>query len=684
MKTRSRSYLLTFALAALMHGPAAVAASAATGVQAPQTWTALGGDLGFIWNVDLLRDYGIALKGSTDVSAPDNRDFVAVPLRDQGGLSFAVTETNFDHFVAGRLALRGGFSLTTPVGEISLVDAVLVPRGANSQKLDVVDATGKKLFYLDRLMYVIADEGRTVDVQTMDLRLHEDLAHRLGKPEITDWVVAQMRMRLNVVAQDGNYIRIVQGAPVWPGTAVAGVPGATYQADVFMLSFQGQYSRCSTNPPATGTCDGPAGATDGYAVFTPSSTLRNNVNHGTFSPTVAGDPNGTSTAQYSADVAWYRKFSGTFAPYDNDQHPNLIWNLYRIDANNRIEQIGRSGVKHAFVTTNTSCDNSGPGSGGTTGAILGLACSDTYGTSNNDSNNDLGPRSEIIPATGQWGRCGSIFDPNCTLTSNTNGGNNNYSQRMITRESQLAAGGTYYFESWYIVRDDINIYNTMSSRPVTFNFGSSWSLTNGAPQLLGPVINRWVSPTTSNPNQKNVEIANAEGHTRVAVNVVDLGGGQWRYDYAVMNLDFARAVTQGTGKYSDDSDPAQRFRVIHNFGFDRFSVPLPEGLSASSIEFNDGDLDAANNWTGTAAAGTLSWTAPVNPTPPANTPAVLNPLNWGTMFRFSFVTTQAPTAADIDLHVAQSGTPASYTATVLAPSSPVVDLIYADDFEEQL
>ena len=684
MTTRSRSYLLTFALAALMHGPSAVAASPAAGVQAPQTWTALGGDLGFIWNVDLLRDYGIALKAATDVSAPDNRDFVAVPLRDQGGLSFAVTATNFDHFVAGRLALRGGFSLTTPVGEISLVDAVLVPRGANSQMLDVVDATGNKLFYLDRLMYAITDQGRTVDVQTMDLRLHEDLARRLGKPEITDWVVAQMRMRLNVVAQDGNFIEIVQGAPVWPGTDVSGVPGAKYQADVFMLSFQGQYSRCSTSPPNTGTCDGPAGATDGYVVFTPSSTLRNNVNNGTASPTVAGDPNGTSTALYSADVAWYRKFSGTFAPYDNDQHPNLIWNLYRIDANNRIEQIGRSGVKHAFVTTNTSCDNSGPGSGGSTGAILGLACSDTYGTSNNDSNNDLGPRSEIIPATGQWGRCGSVFDPSCTLTSNTNGGNNNYSQRMITRESQLAAGGTYYFESWYIVREDINIYNTMSSRPVTFSFGSSWALANGAPQLLGPVINRWVSPTTTNPNQKNVEIANTEGHTRVAVNVVDLGGGQWRYDYAVMNLDFARAVTQGTGKYSDDSDPAQRFRVIHNFGFDRFSVPLPAGLTASSIEFNDGDLDSGNNWTGTADAGTLSWTAPVNPTPPANTPAVLNPLNWGTMFRFSFVTTQAPAAADIDLHVAQSGTPASYTATVLAPSAPVVDLIFADDFEEVL
>lgn len=683
MNFQFRNLVLAGALGLLLHGTTGIAAS---GPQpqpvVQQTWTALGGDLGFIWNVELLRDYGITLSGAGEGVSPDNRGFVAVPLRDQGGLSFAVTETNFDHFTAGRLALRGGFRLSSPIGELSLVDAVLVPRGKNSQMLDVVDASGNKLFYLDRLMYAIGEGGRTIDVQTMDLRIHADLARRLDKREITDWVVAQMRMNLNVVAQDGNYINVIQGEPVWPGTIVPGVtPEARFEADVFMLSFQGQYSRCTpTWPAAGGSCDGPAGATDGYAVFTPSSTLRNNVNNGTQEPTVAGDPNGTSSALYTADVAWYRKFTAARPPYDNDQHPNLIWNLYRIDANNRIEQIGRSGVKHAFVTTNSGC-SSGPGSGGSTGAILGRSCSDTYGTGNNDSNNDLGPRSEIIPATVEWGRCGSIFDPECDLTSNTNGGNTSYSQRMITRESQLNAGGTYLMESWYLVREDVNIYNTMASRPVTFNFGTSWSLTNGTPQLLGPVINRWVSPTTSNPNQKNVEIASPEGHTRVAVNVVDLGNGTWRYDYAVMNFDFARAVTQGTGKYSDDTDPAMRFRVIHNFGFDRFSVPLPEGVTVSSLEFNDGELDAANDWSATTTGGSVTWSAPANPSPPPSTPAVLNPLNWGTMFRFSFIANQAPTAADIDLRVAQSGTPASYTAAVLAPATPFVDAIFADDFE---
>jgi len=687
MNIRSGSFALALLLGATLHQPAAIAAAASTEASAPQTWTALGGDLGFIWNVDLLNDVGITLKDSVN-AADDGRGFFAVPLRDQGGLSFSVTQTNFEHFVDGRLTLRGGFRLNTPNGELSLVDATLQPRASGSQILDIVGADGSSWFYLDRLMYVIADGGRTLDIQTMDLRMHEALANRLGKPQMAGQVFAQMRMRTGVLAQNGNYIQVIEADPVWPNTDVPGVPGAKYLADVFMSSFTGQYSRCAAQP-SCGTscpCDGPAGATDGHAVFTPSSTLRNNVNNGTPAPTVSGDPLGTSTALYTADVAWYRKFTAARPPYDNDQHPNLIWNLYRVGTDGRIEQIGRSGVKHAFVTTNGGC-SAGPGSGGTTGAILGRSCSDTYGAGNNDSNNDLGPRNEIVASASsmEWGRCGSIFDPECDLTSNTNGGNTNYSQRMIVRESQLAVPGTLYFESWYLVRDDINIYNTMSSRPVTITYptGGPWFLSNGSPHLLGPAINRWISPTTVDPNERNVEVdAGKEGRSRIAVRATDLGGGRTRFDYAVMNFDFVRAYTEGTGAYADDSDPTKRFRVIHNFGFDRFSVPLPAGVDVDTLEFNDGDLDTANNWTVAVADGAVTWSAPVNPTPPANTPAILNGLNWGTMFRFSFVADGAvQSGVNVDLHVAQTGTPASFQASVIGP---MADAIFVDDFEEVL
>ncbi len=659
----------------------AVAAPPAAPVE-PQVWTALGGDLGFIWNEDLLADLGVTLEERAGLGQPDRRGFVAVDLRSQGGLQFAVNALNFERFVGGRLALRGGFRLKTPDGALSLIDAALQPRANDPLTLELVDANGKAWFYMDQLMYAVSDDGRQLQVRTMDLRIHADLASRLGRPQVAGWAIAQMRMHLDVVAQNGTYIVRGGGSPVWPNTDVPGVPGAKYQADVFMLAFDAQYSRCTRTLGCSGTCtcDGPAGATDGHAVFTPSSTLRNNVNNGAAAETVTGDPLGTSSALYSADVAWWEKFSGTFPPYDNDQHPNLIWNLYRTDAEGRIDQVGRSGVKHAFLTTNIGC-SSGPGSGGSNSQILGRSCSDTYGTSNNDSNSDLGPRSEIVPNGDAWARCGSIYDPDCNLSENSSG-NTNYSQRLIVRESQLS-GGTFRFESWYIVRDDIDIYNTMASRPVTFNYNGSgpWSISNGTPTRLGPAINQWVPANTADPNQRNVEIANAEGHTRVAVKARDLGNGTWRYDYAVMNFDFARASTTGTPGYSDDGTPAQRFRIVHNYGYDAFSLPLPAGVVVSGIEFSDGDLDTANDWTVANGAGSLSWTAPVNASPAPGVPAVLNPLNWGTLFRFSFIANSAPVAADIDLHVAQSGSPASYAATVIAPAAVLADLIFEDDFE---
>ncbi|MDW8479492.1 MAG: hypothetical protein RML12_06195 [Xanthomonadales bacterium] len=95
-------------------------------------------------------------------------------------------------------------------------------------------------------------------------------------------------------------------------------------------------------------------------VFAPGAALRN------------GDDERT------ADVPWVRKF--TVSPWNypypgNDQHPYLVWNLYRI-RDGRLEQIGASGVKHAFYTINWYCAPGACGAGG--GQILGRACYDIY------------------------------------------------------------------------------------------------------------------------------------------------------------------------------------------------------------------------------------------------------------------------------------------------------------------
>ena len=413
-------------------------------------------------------------------------------------------------------------------------------------------------------------------------------------------------------------------------------------------------------------------------VFTPSSTLKNNVNNGSALPTIAGDPLGTSTALWTADIPWYGKFSGTFPPYGNDQHPYLIWNLYRLNPDGSIDQIGRSGVKHAFLTTNGGCATGH----GTNSHVLGRQCSDTYGTGNNDSSSDLGPRSEIIPATNQWGRCGSIYDTNCDGVSNSSG-NTVYSQRLIVVESQMdpavQTGASYLFESWYLAREDINIYNSMGTLGMSpTRTGTSWNVGTGAAYRLGPAIDRWLEATSAAIDVKSYEYASNEGHVKAAVKVFDLGGGSWRYDYVVMNLDFARAFTECLDPSPIPQCHEGYIKVVHNFGLDSFSVAVP-GVNISSIVFSDGDLNAANDWTATVSSGQVRWTAPANPTPLPNVPAVLNPLNWGMMYRFSFVADAGPgPGIRISLHVAEVGKPQALDALL---SGPATDIIFADGFE---
>ncbi|WP_300622122.1 hypothetical protein, partial [Dokdonella sp.] len=357
-------------------------------------------------------------------------------------------------------------------------------------------------------------------------------------------------------------------------------------------------------------------------------------------------------ALWTADIPWRAKFSGNQAPYNNDQHPYLVWNLYRINANGSIEQIARSGVKHAWLTTNQGC----AAGENHDGSILGRACSDTYTDGNNDANKDLSLRSEIIPATGQWGRCGSIFDPGCTgNNTNSNPTDDGFVRRLAVHEQQISPtknpGATYLFDSWYLARQDINIYNSQASLWVTPSYsGSAWNLGGATGYKLGSVTDRWVSENVpTGTSVSNKELSVAEGHAKLAVRVTDLGNGQWRYDYAVHNLDFARAVTQG-------AEP--NLRVVSNKGFDRFAVPLPAGAVVGATSFSDGDLDSANDWTVSTTGGQVAWTA-----------AAGNTLDWGTLYSFSVTVNKPPVASSGELRVAETGSPSGYTLDTLAPTA---------------
>ncbi|MBK9496286.1 MAG: hypothetical protein IT475_14595 [Aquimonas sp.] len=673
MRFSKLAVAVTFGMAFASAGlPAIEAADVERDVKpsAEQTLMVWGGAMDVAWFDGPMGLLGLTVERTPNVKANSHRpQFDTLGLQQSAGLQIRVAGLDFVGFAGGQLQANGGYVLKATGGlfphDIDLRNFTLRPRKDNPLQLDVVSADGKAWFYIDRMMYKIeGGSSPRMIVRAMDLRVSAEAAAAAGRPGIADYVVAALEMG-SKIASDSVVLPSPKGSSKWPGTAAPN--GGTYEADVFMQTFTGQWMLASGE-------DGPGGA-DGIVVYTPSSTLRNNRANGTSTVTIPSDPLGTSTAPWAADVVWNTKFTSPTAPYNNDQHPYLVWNLYRTNADGSIEQIGQSGVKHAFLTINVSCDEN-PGNG----HILGRGCSDTYGTGNNNSTGDLGPRNEIIPATGQWGRCGSVYDKNCNNALDSGAPCVNSSDpscstlgfRMRVRESDLDPainpGASFRFESWYVVREDISIYNTMASRPVSINWAAGhWQLTNGSPLLLGPAIDQWVSRTTSNPNESSSELAVGDGHARVAVKVVDLGNGTWRYDYAVMNFDFARAVTTG-------SEAANNLSVLRNHGFNSFSLNLPASAAVNSTKFSDADDNAANEWTAVREGNALVWRGPTD------AGIASNGLNWGTLYRFSVVTDMAPTDGSVSLGVAESGSPAAFNVDALVPSS-VIPPMFANGFE---
>ena len=625
-----------------------------------QAWTAWGGEVGVRWNRPLLELLGLTLEPDAEqrLARSTARRHEWFALRDSGGLRFIVRNGALQRFSDGSLQMRGGYQLRLRDGSrIDLRELTLRVRSGDPGIIDLVGADGRAWFYTDRIMFELVDGRRRLAIQAADVRMAPELAHRLGRADAANQEVADLALttQVHVEGSDAAVAGVCSPYP-WPGVAVPEAPGESYQADLFMQNFSISSVDCMS-------CDGAAG-NDGTIAWAPSSTLRNNVNNGTLSPTVAGDPLGTSSAPYTATIRWQQMFSGNVAPYGNDQHPYLIWNLYRINADGSIEQIGRSGVKHAFLTVNGGCLDSCNDP-----HILGRGCSDTYGTFNNDSPGDMGPRSEIVPAAGIWGRCGSIWDVDCDGSPGFNG-NDNWTQRMKVRESQVAStlhpGASYIMDSWYLARDDINIYNSMATITGTPNYaGGIWNFSGQGNYKLGPAIDRWVNPAAPGANAMNTELVAPEGHAKVAVKATDLGAGQWRYDYAVMNFDFARALMQP----ADGSGPNPR--VLGNRGFDRFAIPLPTSAVVVSTSFSNGTHDAADAWSVDRAGDELAWVAPVDAS-----------LDWGTLYSFSVTLAAAPTEGASALRVAEAGSPAAYEVATLVPD--VIDpndVIFTDGFE---
>lgn len=576
-------------------------------------WAAHGGEVQLELNLDLIRDLGLSVQGVD--SELDARGLVRWRIQPTTAVEFHVRGgVSVERLLDGRWVVDGGLRFGHGPGLIDLSRLVLTPSRHAPHVFEIRDAAGELLLFVDHMHAEVDPEAARITLKNMDLRLAPRMAARIGEPRHAGLAIGLMRIDASVHIPAGARLGpepdtpealSCSGRPVWPGT-----PGTVADVRLIALSQVQQMRR---------------NAASGEVVIAPSATLKNR---------------GGADA---ADIPWWRQFTGPHPPYGNDQHPYLVWGLYRIHEG-RIRQIGRSGVKHAFLTVNTNCDINC-----SNGNILWPGCEDVYGVGNNDSPTHMGPIDEIQAFHGIWNNCGSFFDPNCTgsQTQQSSGG---YLHRMVVREAEMSSanfpGAQYLFQGWYVVRDDVNIWNTMGVRSVNPVFsGSSWSFTPLGAFAQGPAVEAWIAQGQPAPGQSNTRIVTDHGHASLLVNVIDLGHGRWRYEYALANHDL-------------------------DVGIDRLEVPVPESSLIEDLGFARAENTGSGQWAAQRQAGLLSWTAA--------TAAARQP--WASLFNFWFVADAPPVIGEARIRIVagQGGTLVSAATLV-----PWDERIFGDGFEQR-
>ncbi|MBL8299124.1 MAG: hypothetical protein JNN30_12365 [Rhodanobacteraceae bacterium] len=545
---------------------------------------------------------------------------------DAASLRWSGRPGRFGALLAGAVRHQGGPRLRLSSGErLDLAGFQLRRRGSARMGLELADAAGEVWFQLDHAHAYVAEDG-ALSLQHMDMRVSEVLAQRLGRPQWTGVLVGGVQTEGLAAASADMASKAAGACPLqWPSVAA--------QADVEMLRLALNWEERQpdgVNFYRCGRSDGLGGhsracsadSEDGLVVLAPDASLRN-----------AG----------SAAVAWYAKFSPPAPPYANDQHPFLVWNLYRLDADGQLVQIAASAAKHAFHTINAVCDCA-------QGHVLFPGCEDTYGGFSNDYPSGLAPRSEIIPYTAQWGRCGSLYDKDCDGLRDSDEGllpddAYNRAKRLAVRESELLpsrhVGARWFLEYWYVVRDDANPWNNIGLMQIEPQKVRGQGLDPNAyvwrfevnDFRRGSMLDRWLDMAPAGAWQRRSLVSTPQGRALLATRVTRRGDGRYAYAYMVFNLDLTLTRTSG-------QEP--NLRVEQNLGVERFAV------------FTDPQaLIEAQDFAAVADTGT-SWSVARDNTRVAWTRGSSTPLGWGLTFRFGFVSDFAPRDSKAHLGAAES------------------------------
>lgn len=542
----------------------------------------------------------------------------------------------------GSAGHAGGFVLRLRSGgEVDLRGFRLRHSGTARIGLELTDAGGQAWFALDHAHHFVGDGG-VLALRHMDLRLAPALARRLGRPELAGHLVGGAQTEGAATA--AAFVRRKAAADP-AGVCVAQWPSDQHKVDVRMLRLASNWEERQpdgVNSYRCGRSDGAGGhsrsctadSSDGLVVLAPDASLRND---------------GT------AAVAWHPKFSVPSAPYGNDQHPYLVWNLYRLDADGTLQQIGVSALKHAFHTINAVC-------GCEEGEVLYPGCEDTYGGFSNDFPSGLAPRSEVIPYSARWGRCGSLYDKDCDGLRDADQGllpddAYNPAKRLGVRESEIAPalhpGARWFLEYWYVVRDEDQPWNNLGLMEIlpakvrgqgTDPNAYIWRF-EVSDFHNGSMLARWQALAPAGAWQRQAVVRTPLGRAVLATRVQRRADGRYRYQYQLFNFDLSLARSSG-------QEP--NLRVLENRGLEHFAVWADPAATLQDTDFA-AVAGSGVAWSAARADGRLAWRR-------GNAAA----LDWGRTFRFGFISDRPPQDSAALLGVGDQ----QWSAATLAPVAP--------------
>ncbi len=551
-----------------------------------------GGVLHIEFNQAQMRQYDLRIQWGTSQTAVPGYLGWQIAFGKKPGLSIHLKQRKFL-----------GFSQ----GELAAIPLMFLEQGKRNKKLrlylkptdsltvlHIVDSKGKVWLIAQNFHFYLQPESNSFFLDAMSINAGPAMLEWLGLKQGALLSLGRAILDARVAYDMPKAVTAVCNYPHWDD-------GVNYQTDIALESV-GLIAQKNPDP----------------LVIAPSARLRN-----------VG----------TADVPWFRRFATNTEqpyppPYQLDQHPILVWNMYRIDGSGLLRQIGQSQAKHAFNTVNLECSCNSGGYGYSTwdpadpsgyyASILwsanhpnntaGVGCVDVYDSSTNNEPQNMGPRSEIPAYQVDWNQCGSGFAPNdqpqpraadtaCQAENAQVYAPGDQSAFMVVDPDELGdTQSTYLVEAWYLVRDDINIFNSMGHvgvTPTQDQYGG-WSFPASQAFANGSILDAWVDPANPSMDGSSHTYDNGQGHAGLAVKVLPLGNGVFRWVLALVNHDYDPAIT-------------------------RLSFDIDPGLSVLQAGFYDVDADTANDWTFTQNGQTLRWEAPAG-----------NALSWGRLYTFWF------------------------------------------------